>query len=360
MKKIVSAILAAMMLISVSGCGASDTSWIAKSGDNTVPVGAYMYYGLNNYFMAMEKVDASKAFSKETQIDGVSTSEWIRNESLKNVKSAIAIRNKCKELGIEITEDEKADLTKSTSAFYKQMESTIFAPNGISETSILYTTEDVYYRDLLFKKYYDVGGIEEISQSEIEQFAKNERARVKWIEIQLKDGNGNLLKSEGKAEMKKMAEDYIRRFNAGEDFDALIAEHEEYYKKLIADATGEEPKSEFEDEEVEKEYPNEVIIFKDGTVPTEDLNKAIFEKAKIGTPILLEGDETYYVVLRYDIIEREDYMEENRMTFLYSMKDGEFDAMVAKWAEEADITINEDSVRKYKPEKFDLTGLSGQ
>lgn len=359
MKKIVSAILAVMMLISVSGCSSSDTSWIAKSGDITVPVGAYMYYGLNNYFMAMEKVDASKAFSKETQIDGVSTSEWIRNESLKNVKSAIAVRNKCKELGVEISEDDKASLSKSTASFYKQMESTIFAPNGISESSILFTTEDVYLRDMLFKKYYDVGGIEEISQAEVEQCAKDERARVKWIEIQLKDGNGNLLKSEGKAEMKKMAEDYIRRYNAGEDFDALIAEHEEYYKKLIADATGEEAKSEFEDEEVEKEYPNEVIISKNGTVPTEALNKEIFEKAKIGTPILLEGDETYYVVLRFDITERKDYMEENRTTFLYSLKDDEFDAMINKWAEEADITVNEDSVRKYKPEKFDLTGLNG-
>ncbi|MBP5580824.1 MAG: hypothetical protein J6X85_03375 [Ruminococcus sp.] len=67
---------------------------------------------------------------------------------------------------------------------------------------------------------------------------------VNFIDMELKDGEGNLLKSDGKAERMAMAEDYVTRFKNGEDFDALNNEYRTFYTKLKEDAAKETQGSE--------------------------------------------------------------------------------------------------------------------
>lgn len=54
--------------------------------------------------------------------------------------------------------------------------------------------------------------------------------------MELKDGEGNLLKSDGKAERMAMAQEYVERYKNGEDFDSLNAEYVTYYQRLQEDA----------------------------------------------------------------------------------------------------------------------------
>lgn len=181
------------------------------------------------------------------------------------------------------------------------------------------------------------------------------RIRVKWIALQLKDGAGNLLKSDGKAEVKKLAEKYIRRAKDGEDFEALIKEYDDFYAKLVADATGEETKE--SDEDVEKIY--ESVLVKNGTTPSKKANAAMFEKAKVGEPVLIEDNEVYYVVMRYPLEEKEGYLEENIDGMIFLMKSDEFDAKVAEWAKALDFELNESAFKKYSPMDYNLSAIQG-
>lgn len=184
------------------------------------------------------------------------------------------------------------------------------------------------------------------------------RIRVKWIALQLKDGEGNLLKSDGKAAVKKMAEEYIQRAKDGEDFDKLIEEYDAYYKNLVAEATGVEPEETEESEDAaEKIY--ESVLVKDGTTPSAKANKGMFEKAKIGVPVLVEDNEVYYVVMRYDLNEKEGYLNENRDGMVFLMKSDEFDAKVAEWAKTVEFELNEKAFKKYNPMDYDLSAAMG-
>lgn len=102
-------------------------------------------------------------------------------------------------------------------------------------------------------------------------------------------------------------------------------------------------------------YANERTVKKGAASPSEKVNGAIFEKAEIGKVILVEDEKTCYVIMRYDLLEREDLFEGARSTILSDMKGDAFSDIVTAWGEELDMQLNQAAYRRYKPEKMKQT-----
>ncbi len=242
-KKILAGAAALAVALSCTGC--SDTSWGAKSGDTEYRAGIYIYHAMNAYFDAESKKAETDTDVFSSTIEEMPAKDWMAKETEKNLRNQAAIDAKFTEMGLELDEYSTSYADYMVEQMWSQY-GDMFEGYGIGKESY----RDIYLnsikRDEIFMKYYNSeDGITPVSEEDIKAHMLDNYARVKYIALNLKDAEGNLLKSEGKAEVMKMAEDYLARAESGESFDALIAEYDAYWSELTgADEEPEEDNTE--------------------------------------------------------------------------------------------------------------------
>lgn len=242
-KKILAGAAALAVALSCTGC--SDTSWGAKAGDTEYRAGIYIYHAMNAYFDAESKKAETDTDVFSSTIEEMPAKDWMAKETEKNLRNQAAIDAKFTEMGLELDEYSTSYADYMVEQMWSQY-GDMFEGYGIGKESY----RDIYLnsikRDEIFMKYYNSeDGITPVAEEDIKAHMLDNYARVKYIALNLKDAEGNLLKSEGKAEVMKMAEDYLARAEGGESFDALIAEYDAYWSELTgADEEPEEDNTE--------------------------------------------------------------------------------------------------------------------
>lgn len=387
-KKISIAALCSAAAFSLTACGnnlaGADTTYGAVIDDYKVPAGVFIsmqmdaYYEAANYVEptddetadtsvaeSAEETDSSEetAETEETTttpftdkvIEDKPVREWINDEATKKMQEFVAIENKFDEYGLAFEDNEKEknsiyldSLWEYYGEYYEKL--------GISESSQLLVMLNSTKRDMVFDYIYGNGGEKEISEADIKSYLEENNKRINFIEMELKDGEGNLLKSDGKAEIKEMAEGYIERLKNGEAFADVSKEYSDYYDKLVADAAestdGDETEASDDTIEAASSYvDNETVISKDGSTPSAAVVEKAFE-ANTGDIFLVEEDEVYYVVAVLDLYADENYYTENEKTARHALKDDEFDETVTSWTLSQNVENNDAAYKRYKIEKF--------
>ncbi len=382
-KKMSAVALCSAMALSLGACGNNiagpDTTYAAVIDGYKVPAGVFIAMQMNSYYDAAyytEPTDESEETTASTEASETTASEteattttaftdkviedkpvrdWINDEATKSMQEFVAVENKFDELGLSFEDNEKEKTKVYLDSIWEYYGSN-YENAGISENSQLLIMLNSTKKNKIFDYYYAEGGQDEISEADIRAYLDENNKRINYIKMELKDGEGNLLKSEGKDEIKKMAEDYIKRIKGGEDFAAVSKEYSDYYDKLTADAaesTDDGADDESADtEETESSYTdNETVISKDGTSPSEAVVTKAFE-SKVGDVFLVEEDEVYYVVTVLDLYADENYYSDNESVVRHELKDDEFDKTVDSWTETQNVELNEAAYKRYKIEKF--------
>lgn len=254
-KKIAALGCAAAMLGSLTACG-ENTTWGAVIDGEKVPAGVFIYYLETAHYEAQTRVneeansaaadlspEGAAAQSGETvtvplfssQIDGIAAKEWIYNEATEYMQEYIAVENKFDEYGLTLSDEDK----ETAQVYLDQMweyAGEYYTDMGISQESYKSIFLNSSKKQKLFEAIYGEGGEKAVSDDEIKAYLDENYALINYIEAELRDGEGNLLKSEGKAERMEMLNGYMERFKNGEDFDMLNAEYTAYYNELKAAA----------------------------------------------------------------------------------------------------------------------------
>ena len=384
-KKISAVALCSAMALSLGACGNNiagpDTTYAAVIDGYKVPAGVFIAMQMNSYYDAAyytkptdesEETTASAETAETTASETEATTttaftdkviedkpvrEWINDEATKSMQEFVAVENKFDELGFSFEDNEKEKTKVYLDSIWEYYGSN-YEDAGISEDSQLLIMLNSTKKNMIFDYYYAEGGQDEISEADIRAYLEENNKRINYIKMELKDGEGNLLKSEGKDEIKTMAEDYIDRIKGGEDFATVSKEYSDYYVKLVADAqAAESTDDETSDETTESEETtssytdNETVVTKDGSYPSEAVVTKAFE-SKVGDVFLVEEDEVYYVVTVLDLYADENYYSDNESTVRHQLKDDEFDQTVDSWTETQNVEINEAAYKRYKIEKF--------
>ena len=357
-KKLTAGLLTLTMIFSLAACG--DTSWAIKADKYQVKAGVYIYYELTSYYTAKGKLAKGETDVFKSKIEDKDAKTWIKDDAAKEVKKYIVNEEQFDKLGLTLSDSDKAKIKVTLDNQWAQ-NGPLFKKNGISEQSMSDIITNTFKQDLIFRKYYFVNGLEPVSENDVKTYYSDNYARVKSIAIQLKDGEGNLFKSDDKAKALKMAEDYKSR--ATEDnFDNLIKEYKDYYADIVAKATKTDGSSSQTDSssseattEETDQYANESIIAKGDTTPTKKFCDAVFSDAKVGETTIIQDDEVYYVVERLDILKRTDLYESNQNAIIYTMKSDEFTKKMDDWGKALNLTMNDQAINRYDPEKIKLT-----
>lgn len=453
-KKIAALGCAAAMVSSLTACG-EKTTWGAVIDGVQIPAGVFIYYLDTANYEAQQKLneqtdtssdlspEGAAAQSSETvtlplyssQIDGVDSKQWIYDRATELMQEYAAVEAKFDEYGLTLSDDDK----QSAQVYLDQIwdyAGDYYTSMGVSENSYKSIFLNSSKKQKLFETIYSEGGEKAVSDDEIKTYLDENYALINYIDVELKDGEGNLLKSDGKAERMEMLNSYIERYNNGEDFDELNAEYVTYYENLkkaaeeaaaaaeaanadetaaenTAETTAEVSQSPAEaalpsdDEEVTDETsetetstetevsedteaaeettaPDEavsetetsaaettaadaqttqvgtvesnmtVIEKADRTVPCADVANKVFDEMNKGDIQIIEtaDGEHYYLVVKLDILEDDEYFTTARASLLSEMKSDDFDGMVSEWTAAQTVEKNADSYKRYDPEKM--------
>lgn len=421
-KKAAATLLAAAVTGSFVACGESTANAMTIDGIQ-IKAGMYIYYSYNAYLQLTQDLKAQNSeldvtdnkVVKEQKMDGVSAETWIQNKALEYCKQYAAVEKKADELGIELKSDDKNDINDKVETFWDNS-GEIYEKNGISKESVKAILENTYLTDEVFMHYYEVDGEEGVTEDGLKEFYEENNARVQYIQFDLKDGKGDDLDDAGKADMKKMVEDYLGEVQAlkgDEDamedkMDDIQSEYNAYVTSISEEAAAEtatsatdadgneiaattteaaettaaaETTTTAEAETTESgatttataPYANEKIIAKvttDSDTKEEDVTytpskKAydfIFNDAELGVPAMVEDDNAYYIILRRDIKERmtddDLWTEDNMNSVIYTEYQKDFEDMRDKWCDDLNVEKNDRAIKRYDAFKIDMNSSS--
>lgn len=421
-KKAAATLLAAAVTGSFVACGESTANAMTIDGIQ-IKAGMYIYYSYNAYLQLTQDLKAQNSeldvtdnkVVKEQKMDGVSAETWIQNKALEYCKQYAAVEKKADELGIELKSDDKNDINDKVETFWDNS-GEIYEKNGISKESVKAILENTYLTDEVFMHYYEVDGEEGVTEDGLKEFYEENNARVQYIQFDLKDGKGDDLDDAGKADMKKMVEDYLGEVQAlkgDEDamedkMDDIQTEYNAYVTSISEEAAAEtatsatdadgneiaattteaaettaaaETTTTAEAETTESgatttttaPYANEKIIAKvttDSDTKEEDVTytpskKAydfIFNDAELGVPAMVEDDNAYYIILRRDIKERmtddDLWTEDNMNSVIYTEYQKDFEDMRDKWCDDLNVEKNDRAIKRYDAFKIDMNSSS--
>lgn len=357
-KKISAAAAVALMALSLASCG-KDTTWGANIDGTQLRAGMLIYFQSNAVSEAGQYMEEGDTDVLAITIDDKPAKDWINDKVVKDMREYVAVEKKFDELGLSFAENEDKAVSNTVDQWWEYV-GEYFESIGVSKQSYLDAALNDKKRSMIFDHYYAEGGELAVSDDEIKNYLTENNARIKYIAMPLKDGEGNLLKSEGKAELKEMAQGYIERAKNGESFETIEKEYNDYYDSLVAAANGTETQidlgtdtsdSDSTDETAEVSYGS--VITKESTYPSE---KAVEEAWKLnaGEYTLVEDDdnENYYIVYRMDLFADETYFDNQKDSVLHELKDDEFDATVSGWTEGQSVEVNQAAVDRYKLEKL--------
>lgn len=375
LKKSTAFIAAAAMALSLSSCG-KDTTWGAEIDGEQLRAGIMIYFQSSAVSEAMafmpetESVpaaDGETAATAETQsvleitIEDKPAREWINEKAVQSMREYAAVEKKFDELGLTFENKEEDRLNIVVDQMWEYF-GEYYEELGVSRESYYDVGLNSEKRTAIFNYYYGEGGEKAVPEDEIVSYLSENNTRIKYISMPLKDGEGNLLKSEGKAELKTMIEGYIDRLNTSSvTFEEIQKEYNNYYAELVKAAAETEEGTEASDtEQTETEEdtaaaePNYgTVIAKDSAYPSAKVVETAFGMTAPAYTIVEDDDnEVYYLVQVMGLFDDPDYLENNSESVLHTLKDEEFNAEVKSWTEGQNVIVNQDSVDRYKLDKI--------
>lgn len=327
LKKLTAALLALAMCLTFAGCYDENKTWAAKKGESTMPIGGYIYYLYTSYNEAASKVDSNTDVLKGT-IDGKEAKTWIRDQALNRLKAFYYISDKFDELGLTLTDEDKADMDSVTSGLWSYYQTTM-EELGVSRDSLnlVHSVYSMKYQKV-FEAMYGEGGELAIPENELKTYYTDNYYSYEYFYAPLsktnEDGTNTDLSDDEKAELKSTFEKYAEQINGGKT--TVNEAANEYAVESATDSTYNSPMPAI------STNINSTML---NALKTLEDNKATF----------VETSTSYYVLRRLPVADKFEELlssDLDKLNLLSSMKGEDFDEYVLeKAAEVQGVEVNE-------------------
>ena len=330
LKRAAAAVLALAMCAGLAGCYSEDKAWSAKLGDDTMPIGGYIYYLTSAYSEAAEKISSENSVLGSS-IDGQGAEEWLRNRAVDYLYSYYFVEQKFNELGLSFDEEEQEAVQTSVNTMWSYSKAA-FEGLGIAESSF----EKAYglYNQrlsLLLPAMYGKGGELEIPQADVKDYYVNGYTYYQYFSVPLtktgEEGSSVELTEDEKATEKQMLEDWVELFNKGR------LTYDEMMSNYSSSHDGQEPTA---GEPVAVANDSLSDLFTNALTPLEN-----------GQAAVIDASSRYYVVVKLDI--EEDYAalaadEERTANLLRAMRGEEFLEYTMEQGRNLGVELNQKAI----------------
>ena len=230
LKKLIAALLCAVMLLSFTACGSTPKVAITVDGKDygTGEYLAYLldafqqaYYNGGLYYYAQQGKDIWEQTytynDKQVKLD-----EYLKLSTVDTIIRQKALENKIKEENVTYTEATTENAKKRVDA---ADEKTLLS-FGVSKESYEKMCMAYYRNELsLFLAHYDKGGSKEVAEKDVRAYFGENYISYKLISVPQTGSDGKALSDEKQAENKKTLQKYLDMYNKSGDFNAAIAQY---------------------------------------------------------------------------------------------------------------------------------------
>lgn len=354
-RKIGAVLLTGAMLLSFAACSTSDTTWIAKSGENKLPAGVYIYNMMQNYYMATYQVEDPAKDVLKQKVEDKDAALWISDKTLETTRRDMAVMAKFKELGLTLTEEEITYCQTKAGTDWEQSNE-MFEENGIAKSSVVLLNELAVMDSRIFDATYGKGGSKEVSETDTKKYYSDNYLKAGVISIQLPTKPSPA--ADATEESKKADEDtyqtalasakteadnwYVQAqvaVDAGKDFNEII----NLYNKGRA-----------QDPIAYDMTQNNIGLMNTAETSLEKAAVDELVKAEIGKPVKIETETQILIAVKSDINADPADFQNVQPTIVHSMKDTEYTEEMKTAAAAETIEINQDSVNRYVPKNIKL------
>lgn len=346
-KRAVSVILAAIMAAGMTACG-GDGTWAVKTADQSVPIGAYIYFLYSAYSEAQAKVTDTTKSVLDQQIDGKKGDQWVKDRALSYTKSILYADKQLKDMNLSLTSSEESDLQSQVDASWSSYQSTLEG-YGISKTSFSKVNAMLSTKfSKLFNAIYGKGGTKEVTDSQLKDFFTTNYTSFSYIMTPLyksdSSGQSTAMTDDEKAAAKKKLDDLSVQINAG----SMTAEQASAKYKTDNSLTDDPLTPALSNLNKNSEgYPTEMA----------DALKAM----KNGEAKTVEASSTYFLLVKGDVNAKVSELstDSQRASVLNAMKSEEFlNNLLTEADKMQGITVNTGAVNKYQPTMFNTSTSS--
>lgn len=346
MKKMKLCAFACALAVGLSLTGCSDTSWILKDGDITIPTGIYNYYLISGA-SEVSSLAASSSSSGTSSADiwsqtvsGTDAVTWTKNNALESCKKLAVIEKLCAQRNVTLTKDQESTASSNASTSYSAYK-TLWSNNDISETSLQRLVKDLYLKQKLFDSYYGKNGDKAVSESEIENYYTENFAHVKQIFISKYDTtNYTALSGDNlKAAEKKAKEAYEAAKADPKNFDKYVEKYNED-PGMKSDPNG--------------------YIFSKKTAASDGFDTKFTDLAfslKVGDVGMAKSDMGWFIEYRVDTDPKDSdtFTDSMKSTVLSEMKIDEFEKLITDQVAKESFQLNDSTISHYNPKKLNLS-----
>lgn len=338
MKKIIAGLLTAATLVSFAGCSGNDTSWTYKLGDYTVTSGMYVGFSLTAYSKAqtVEGFDPTKTpFDQE--LEGKDGLQWVADEAESLALNYLTIEQKFDEMGMTIDKETQQYVDSSAEMYYEYMDEMYgYADKGFGLESYKKFQLNQYKSSIIFNKFYEKGGTEEVSDEELKEVFYRDNGKVFYVSVNTTevDENGKEVNRD-QADIDADIAMLTKRLENGDDFQAIM---DDYFagKETIPSADN---------------YT--AIVNKDDSQVPEDILNFVFN-SEIGDVGTIDDNIMPFVMKKLDITESEEDFTNNRTNVLSALKSEEFNAKIDEWSSEIQPEKNQKALNKHNPKNIKI------
>lgn len=341
-KKSLSAVLALVMAAGLGACTVgSGTSWVAKSGEMTVPAGVYIGELMNAYYTETAKVSQDVKNPLKEQVDGVSVSQKISEDAKKAIGQYLAVEKKFDEMGLSLDEATSTAISQNVESYWQYIGAS-YQKNGISKESYAKLFANDAKKSQIFMAVYGEGGSEEVPEAELkEKFAKD-FAKIIMIPINFSSSDDPAKKEEDTKKARELIDKYEKLAKDGGNMEDLAFEARKEVASDPSTVTKPEPGTSY------------TFVSRDQSSYEEKVTEAIFN-AKNGEPTRVETESSVYLFVKYDVTENEADFTSRKSTLISLLRKDAFESKLDEWAGAlSDVTYNEDAFKRYTPEKLKI------
>lgn len=352
MKMIKKALAAALALVLAltAGCSGKDTSWAARSGEDTIPAGVYLVELMLGYNEAAGQLYGTEDILKAT-IGETPAPQYITDYAKRECANLLAIRKEFQKRGLSVGEEEDQGAADYTDYLYSIGE-IFYQANGVEKESLRFINDTTMMSLALFSNIYGQGGEKEVPRAELEKEFSDRYTRSRYLIFPKVDlETGAPLSQEEQEANRERADQYYQQAKEGESFPALI---HQYTLEQNPENAGEQQADNAYDVYLANNTGYFPPVFEQGIVAAAD--------NEVGQ---LEDEYYIYLFQKLPLLEGEPARVESYLSqVLQTIKYNEYMETIDGWGDALDVTYNNATLAVYTPSSLKMTvdqlGMDGE
>lgn len=333
LKRAAAGALALAMCAGLTGCYSEDKAWAAKMGEDTMPIGGYIYYLSSAYSQGSALVENGQEVLKNT-IEGQNASQWIQDKALEQLKSFYFVQQKFDEMGLALDEEDQENITNASNSMWSYYK-TAFEAVGVAQSSFTraYAEYNIKLQKVM-QAMYGEGGERALTEDEMHDYYTENYIYYNYFYVPFsttdEEGQSKTMEEDEQAQVKEALREHVKSISSGDETleqasAAYVAEGSS--KPTLGEASA------INKNNLSEQFSEALTGLKDGESAMVDMSSGAYVLQKMNI-------ETDYQALINDETRKEGLIAE--------MKGEEFTEYVKEQSASVNLDLNEKAIGSVK------------